>query len=681
MKKGVFGIVLMASMLAACGGSSDSSGEEELLSGVFSDSPVGGLNFATQSTSGVTDTDGVFHYREGEAVVFRIGKLALPAVLASEMVTPLDMAIDGDLDDPSVVNIARLLQSLDEDANPENGIAIPQSTNEVFNDAVLLDATDNEVVESIVRQVYGETRDPVSADQAVSHFINTLSANTDSNGTLDQLSYFVGVDDTFNGENLFVDQDTFSITLDGEVHSGVASVSQGVYQLAGAQDTWFVSVDEAENTKLVCVEGVPTAIADCGDGLYQVFTEEAQAMAFNAPQSVAEAEVLLEPETGAATEAPQSSEVTDQISDQNGAEISLEEFFPHCSEGIVDNNGDGYGWQNDQTCLIVVDGVVVAESLIDSVVEPAPVSTPVAEVTGIAPGAEIVLIPDEEAPASEEATLEVTPAPATETEEVAPRVVQPSDITDIIVLTGQSNAAGEQTDYDPALDFGDESLFAFDEDGQWQVADLHQYWDKNLPSNFASAAEGREPYNNLVFQIGKSLTEQTDRVVGIILVTAPGAGISHWDFNSEFYTKIRSKVESALATLPQKDSIDAMIWMQGETDWLAEGTADPGATGFASTDSEFYRNYYPNKLNQLISNLRSEFWYGATAQFICGETKKADLNQHLMALNNDGDDLTSCAQGSDLPSRDSDPFGNHYSADSLRTLGDRIAALYLSAAD
>ena len=52
-----------------------------------------------------------------------------------------------------------------------------------------------------------------------------------------------------------------------------------------------------------------------------------------------------------------------------------------------------------------------------------------------------------------------------------------------------------------------------------------------------------------------------------------------------------------------------------------------------------------------------------------------------MALNNDGDDLTSCAQGSDLPSRDSDPFGNHYSADSLRTLGDRIAALYLSAAD
>ena len=86
-------------------------------------------------------------------------------------------------------------------------------------------------------------------------------------------------------------------------------------------------------------------------------------------------------------------------------------------------------------------------------------------------------------------------------------------------------------------------------------------------------------------------------------------------------------------------------------------------------------------MNQLISNLRSEFWYGATAQFICGETKKADLNQHLMALNNDGDDLTSCAQGSDLPSRDSDPFGNHYSADSLRTLGDRIAALYLSAAD
>ena len=259
--------------------------------------------------------------------------------------------------------------------------------------------------------------------------------------------------------------------------------------------------------------------------------------------------------------------------------------------------------------------------------------------------------------------------------------VQPSDITDIIVLTGQANAAGVETDYDAALDTGHENLFAYNEDGQWRPANLDQYWDASLPSNFASIADGREPFNNLVFQIGKSLTAQTDRVVGIILVTAPGAGISNWDYNSVFYRKIREKVNQALLALPQKNTIDAMIWMQGETDWLAEGSAGPFASGFASRDSDFYRNYYPTKLNHLIANLRSEWWYGHNARFICGETKKTDLNHHLMALNDDGDDRTSCAQASDLATRDSDPFQNHFSADSLRTLGGRIAELYLSGAN
>ena len=700
-------------MLAACGGND----EDELLRGVFSDSPVGGLNYVTDSTGGVTDADGVFYYREGESVVFRVGRMALPAVLASPMVTPLDMSVEGEIDDPVVVNIARLLQSLDEDADPENGIVIPQAANIAFTEFDIFDAMNESALESVVSQVHGDSRAVVSADQAISHFVDTLSTNAESNGTLDQLSYIVSVDETYNSESLFVDQDTFSMTLDGEVHTGTVSINKGVYQLSGVQDTFFVSIDDAADKKLACIESVPTAVTDCDGDLYQVFVDEAQAMAFNASQNIAATEALPEPETGAATDANESAATTE--------EISLEEFFPRCFDGIVDDDGDGYGWQNDQTCLIVVDGEIVAENLIDNeATAPDPEIEPAPE--EVTPEVEIELAPEEVTPeveiepAPEEVTteLEIDPAPDeitpepeiepapeevttdTETEPVAeemspdpetdntvtqdvnavPVVIQPSDITDIIVLTGQSNASGVETGFDATLDAGNERLFAFNEDGQWQVADLDQYWDENLPSNFAAADEGREPYNNLVFQVGKSLSEQTDRVVGVILVTAPGAGISNWDYNSEFYTKIRNKVTDALATLPQKDSVDAMIWMQGETDWLAEGTADPSATGFASFDSDFYRNYYPNKLNQLINNLRSEFWYASEAQFICAETKKTNLNHHLMALNGDGDDRTSCAQASDLPTRDSDPFGNHYSAAGLRTLGDRIAALYLSGA-
>jgi len=277
IKKHVFGILFSSSLLVACGGNNDN--EEELLSGVFSDSPVGGLNFTTQTTRGLTDVDGVFQYREGETVVFRIGRLALPPVVAAPLVTPLDMAAEGGIDDPSVVNIARLLQSLDEDADPENGIVIPEATSDILVNATIFDATDDSAPESVVRQVYGDDRTAVSAEQAVAHFVDTLSTNAQSDGTLEQLSYIVGVDENFDGESLFIDQDTFSITLDGEVHTGVASVNEGVYQLSGTQDTWFVSVNDTEDAKLACIESVPTAIVDCESGLYQVFTEEAQALA------------------------------------------------------------------------------------------------------------------------------------------------------------------------------------------------------------------------------------------------------------------------------------------------------------------------------------------------------------------------------------------------------------------
>ena len=737
VKKNALSVLVMASILASCGGGNsgeealpgaklppgqlvsgelpgeESAGDEpgteeltgeltaeqlpaaELLSGVFTDSPVSGLNFATQSTNGVTDADGVFHYRAGETVFFSIGNVALPVVVAAPVVTPLDMAAGENIYDPSVINVARLLQSLDEDANPENGIAIPQSTNDLLSDPAVFDATDYNAVESVVHLVYGDNRQAVGVEQAVSHLVDTLSANAGGDATLEQLSYIAAVDGPFNGESLFVDQNTFSLTLDGEVHTGSASNNEGVYQLSGTQGAWFVSVDDVEDKKFACIAVVPTAVASCDDNLYQVFTDEAQAMAFNAMQSVAGAEVLPEPEAAAATDI---SEAIEQPVGQPVDEISLQELFPVCSEGVVDDNGDGFGWQNEQTCLIIVDGAVVAESVTVNQVAPAEqtpdvtapeeassaaeteIEAPVEQITPVEP---VVPVAEtvEEAESVDENTSESPGDTTNASSNPSAVVIQPSDITDIVVLTGQSNASGVQTDFDAALDAGNEKLFAFNEDGQWQVADLHQYWDGNLPSNFASAAQGREPFNNAVFQVGKSLTEQTDRVVGIILVTAPGEGISHWDYNSEFYRKIRNKVASALAALPQKNTVDAMIWMQGETDWLAEGTADPGATGFASTESDFYRNYYPNKLNQLISNLRIEAWYGFDAQFICAETKRSALNPHLMALNNDGDDRTSCAQASDLPTRDSDPFGNHYSAAGLRALGDRIAALYLSAVD
>ncbi len=336
-----------------------------------------------------------------------------------------------------------------------------------------------------------------------------------------------------------------------------------------------------------------------------------------------------------------------------------------------DDDGDGYGWQSGETCLITENASGQPAASVQEpgpTVEPAPAPTPEP-----APVPEPTPTP---APAPEPTPVVQAPDPAPVVDAPAGAVVNTapglSDITDLILLTGQSNAAGLETAVDALKDAPDDQVFAFTASG-WEVASLEQVWDDAIPGNPAG-----NPYNNVVFQIGKSLAQKDDRVVGVVLVTAPGEGISHWDFNSEFYLEIRQRANAALSAIPHKSGFDAMVWMQGESDWLFEGTADTGATGFASTDTEFFQNYYPTKLSQLISNLRSESWFGASGRFICAETKKAPLNPHLLALNADADDRTGCAAAADLATRPADPFGNSFSAESLRVLGQRLADVYLS---
>jgi hypothetical protein len=228
----------------------------------------------------------------------------------------------------------------------------------------------------------------------------------------------------------------------------------------------------------------------------------------------------------------------------------------------------------------------------------------------------------------------------------------PGDITDLLLVTGQSNALGADTTFDAARDTPNSRVYAFTDKG-WQIADLHQIWDLNWhPRNHPDT----DPSNNFGFQFGKKVAERRpQKVVGFILVTAPGQGISHWDYGSEFYLKIRNKVTDAINQLPNKASVDGILWHQGETDWTAN-------------------DYYRNKLRDVINNFRSESWFGSNKPFICGETVEAPVNEILMALNNDGDRYTGCVAAQDLSTILDDL---HFSAEGLRILGTRYATKYL----
>ncbi len=107
--------------------------------GVFVDSAVAGISYQTTpgNFSGVTSPTGQYQYAEGDSVVFSIGAISLPSVTAKGVVTPVDMKGTGS--DQVVTNIAVLLQSLDSDGDPSNGISIPSAAAAVATSPVNFD--------------------------------------------------------------------------------------------------------------------------------------------------------------------------------------------------------------------------------------------------------------------------------------------------------------------------------------------------------------------------------------------------------------------------------------------------------------------------------------------------------------------------------------------------------------
>jgi len=115
-------------MLSACSGGGDGGPPQSSVTpsiGVFEDSAVAGLHYETPSYTGTTNSAGEFEYLPGESVTFSIGSIVLGSSVAGPMITPLSLVPGAnDATHPVVTNIVRLLLTMDEDANPDNGISI-----------------------------------------------------------------------------------------------------------------------------------------------------------------------------------------------------------------------------------------------------------------------------------------------------------------------------------------------------------------------------------------------------------------------------------------------------------------------------------------------------------------------------------------------------------------------------
>ena len=117
--------VIISFGLISCGGSSGSSGSSgtNTVTGQFIDSAVGGLSYSCSSGgSGITNFNGEFTCNSGDSVTFSINGFTLGSASASGVIDPNTIAADA----TQALNIAQLLQTLDVDNDPSNGIGISQ---------------------------------------------------------------------------------------------------------------------------------------------------------------------------------------------------------------------------------------------------------------------------------------------------------------------------------------------------------------------------------------------------------------------------------------------------------------------------------------------------------------------------------------------------------------------------
>jgi len=125
MKQTVMSIGLAVTATLGLGGCGSSSGGSNTVTGEFIDAAVAGLHYVCSSgENGTTDSNGRFTCPSGDTVTFSINGFVIGTAGAADIVSPRSLY---PTDGQKAIDVAQLLQTLDSDNNPDNGITIEQS--------------------------------------------------------------------------------------------------------------------------------------------------------------------------------------------------------------------------------------------------------------------------------------------------------------------------------------------------------------------------------------------------------------------------------------------------------------------------------------------------------------------------------------------------------------------------
>ena len=224
----------IATLLNGCDSGSGPSTPEDIHTGVFIDSAVKGLSYKTATQSGLTDENGHFHYLEGESIEFSIGGIRLGSAEAISVISPFSLAGSMPIisepriistlksDDISsfdrAINIATLLQALDVDGNPENGIDLGDANSRLSEVTLDLFVKANEFE---LQQDFKDVLETLEIDvhrsfwNSAQHLYDSLEIDVESNlvGTMTSVSNnskISTISYTYNDNQLLISKTTDS---------------------------------------------------------------------------------------------------------------------------------------------------------------------------------------------------------------------------------------------------------------------------------------------------------------------------------------------------------------------------------------------------------------------------------------------------------------------------------------
>lgn len=164
--------------LVGCGGSGSSNATVATGKSFYLDSAVSGINYKCGAQEGITDAEGAFTFDVGSSCTFYLGDIMLRNVAANTLK-------DGESIVETDVKIAQLLQTLDVDGDPSNGITVSPEVVDAMHTALNADGGNGtlpdtqeelQALSAALEEVPGYTGHAVTEADAEAHLATTAAS-------------------------------------------------------------------------------------------------------------------------------------------------------------------------------------------------------------------------------------------------------------------------------------------------------------------------------------------------------------------------------------------------------------------------------------------------------------------------------------------------------------------------